>query len=81
LKIDLTPKEYKLLLMLIRARGHILSKQDIADHLWDYHIETNINTIEVYINFLRKKIDSPFEQKMIQTKVGFGYFIKSTDEY
>jgi DNA-binding response OmpR family regulator len=62
-------------------RGHILSKQEIADHLWDYHIETNINTIEVYINFLRKKIDSPFEQKMIQTKVGFVYFIKSTDEY
>jgi DNA-binding response OmpR family regulator len=81
LKIDLTPKEYKLLLMLIRARGHILSKQDIADQLWDYHIETNINTIEVYINFLRKKIDSPFEQKMIQTKVGFGYYIKSTDEF
>ena len=81
LKIDLTPKEYKLLLMLIRARGHVLSKQVIADHLWDYHIETNINTIEVYINFLRKKIDSPFEKKMIHTKVGFGYFIKPTDEY
>jgi DNA-binding response OmpR family regulator len=81
LKIDLTPKEYKLLLLLIRARGNVLSKQEIADYLWDYHIETNINTIEVYINFLRKKIDSPFEQKMIQTKVGFGYFIKSTDEY
>jgi DNA-binding response OmpR family regulator len=58
-----------------------LSKQEIADHLWDYHIETNINTIEVYINFLRKKIDSPFEKKMIHTKVGFGYFIKPTDEY
>lgn len=81
LKIDLTPKEFKLLLMLIRARGHVLSKQEIADHLWDYHIETNINTIEVYINFLRKKIDSPFEKKMIHTKVGFGYFIKPTDEY
>lgn len=81
LKIDLTPKEYKLLLMLIRARGNVLSKQEIADHLWDYHIETNINTIEVYINFLRKKIDSPFEEKMIHTKVGFGYFIKSTNEF
>ena len=81
LQIDLTPKEYKLLVMLIRARGNVLSKQEIADHLWDYHIETNINTIEVYINFLRKKVDSPFEKKMIQTKVGFGYFIKSTDEY
>jgi DNA-binding response OmpR family regulator len=81
LKIDLTPKEYNLLLLLIRARGNVLSKQEIADSLWDYHIETNINTIEVYINFLRKKIDAPFEQKMIQTKVGFGYFIKPTDEY
>jgi DNA-binding response OmpR family regulator len=81
LQIDLTPKEYKLLVMLIKARGHILSKQEIADHLWDYHIETNINTIEVYINFLRKKIDAPFEKRMIHTKVGFGYFIKSTDEY
>ncbi len=80
-KIELTPKEYKLLVMLVRARGHVLSKQEIADHLWDYHIETNINTIEVYINFLRKKIDFPFAHKMIQTKVGFGYFIKSTNEH
>lgn len=81
IKIDLTPKEYKLLLMLIRARGNVLSKQEIADHLWDYHIETNINTIEVYINFLRKKLDSPFPHKMIHTKVGFGYFIKPSHEY
>jgi DNA-binding response OmpR family regulator len=81
IKIDLTPKEYKLLLMLIRARGSVLSKQEIADHLWDYHIETNINTIEVYINFLRKKLDTPFPYKMIHTKVGFGYFIKPTHEY
>jgi DNA-binding response OmpR family regulator len=67
--------------MLVRARGHVLSKQEIADHLWDYHIETNINTIEVYINFLRKKIDFPHTHKMIQTKVGFGYFIKSSDDH
>jgi DNA-binding response OmpR family regulator len=76
-KIQLTPKEYKLLLILINAKGHVLSKEYIAEQLWDYHIETNINTIEVYINFLRKKIDSPFQQKMIHTKVGFGYYLKN----
>jgi DNA-binding response OmpR family regulator len=75
-KIQLTPKEYKLLLILINAKGHVLSKEFIAEKLWDYHIETNINTIEVYINFLRKKIDSPFDQKIIHTKVGFGYYLK-----
>ena len=76
-KIQLTPKEYKLLLILINAKGHVLSKEYIAEQLWDYHIETNINTIEVYINFLRKKIDSHFQQKMIHTKLGFGYYLKN----
>jgi DNA-binding response OmpR family regulator len=65
-KIQLTPKEYKLLLILINAKGHVLSKEYIAEQLWDYHI-----------NFLRKKIDSPFQQKMIHTKVGFGYYLKN----
>jgi len=75
-KIDLTPKEYKLLLQLIEANGKVVSKQEIAAHLWDYHIETTLNTIEVYINFLRNKLDKNFDHKLIQTKIGFGYFIK-----
>jgi DNA-binding response OmpR family regulator len=74
--IDLTPKEYKLLCILMEAKGNVLSKQEIAERLWDYHIETSINTIEVYINFLRKKIDALHENKLIHTKVGFGYFIQ-----
>jgi DNA-binding response OmpR family regulator len=74
--IDLTPKEYKLLYILMEAKGNVLSKQEISEKLWDYHIETNINTIEVYINFLRKKIDSNHTVKLIHTKIGFGYFIK-----
>lgn len=75
-KIELTPKEYKLLNILVENPGRILSKQEISEKLWDYHIETSINTIEVYINFLRKKLDSWHEEKLIQTKVGFGYYIQ-----
>lgn len=75
--IKLTPKEYKLLTILANANGRVLSKQQIAEKLWDYHIETNENTIEVYINFLRNKIDKQFNHKLLHTKVGFGYFLKA----
>lgn len=78
--INLTPKELKLLLILANAKGRIISKQQIADELWDYHIETNQNTIEVYINFLRKKIDKDPNEKLIHTKVGFGYYLKTDDD-
>jgi DNA-binding response OmpR family regulator len=74
--VALTPKEYKLLLILAKANGRVLSKQSIADELWDYHIETNHNTIEVYINFLRSKIDKNQSNKLIHTKVGYGYYLK-----
>ena len=74
--INLSPKEFKLLSILVNANGRVLSKSQIASELWDYHIETNQNTIEVYINFLRKKIDKDFETKLIHTKVGFGYYVK-----
>lgn len=75
-EINLTPKEFKLLTILAQANGRVLSKQQIAETLWDYHIETNQNTIEVYINFLRNKIDKLFDVKLIHTKVGFGYYLK-----
>jgi DNA-binding response OmpR family regulator len=74
--IELTLKEYKLLTILMEANGNVMSKLEISERLWDYHVETNINTIEVYINFLRKKIDSNHKVKLIHTKIGFGYFIK-----
>lgn len=76
-EITLTPKEFKLLNILATAKGRVLSKQQIADELWDYHIETNQNTIEVYINFLRKKIDKEHAIKLIHTKIGFGYYLKA----
>jgi len=78
-EINLSPKEFKLLNILANSGGRVLSKPQIADMLWDYHIETNQNTIEVYINFLRKKIDKNFDKKLIQTKVGFGYYLKQDE--
>lgn len=76
-EIQLTPKEFKLLSILAQANGRIVSKNTISEKLWDYQIITNQNTIEVYINSLRKKIDKNSDDKLIHTKVGYGYFIKS----
>lgn len=75
-EIKLTPKEYKLLEMLAAARGRVVSKQTIAEQVWDIHFETGTNTIEVYINFLRNKIDKGFEPKLLHTRPGYGYFLK-----
>ncbi len=75
--VNLTPKEFKLLNILASSHGRILSKKQIADQLWDYHIETNQNAIEVYINFLRNKIDKNSDVKLIHTKIGFGYYLKA----
>lgn len=75
--IDLTPKEFKLLTILAKAQGRVLSKQQIADELWDYHIETSKNTIEVYINFLRKKLEKDSDKKLICTKIGYGYYLNA----
>ena len=75
--IELTQKEYQHLLLLAKAKGRVLSKQSISEQLWDVHFDTNLNTIEVYINFLRKKIDRNFDRKLIHTRPGFGYYLKS----
>lgn len=78
-EIKLTPKEFKLLETLAQAKGNVISKESISEKLWDYHIETNLNTIEVYINFLRKKIDKNFQTKLIHTKIGYGYYLSETE--
>ena len=75
--LDLTPKEYQLLLLLAKANGRVLSKQTIAEQVWDIHFETSLNTIEVYINFLRKKVDKNQPIKLIHTRPGFGYYLKA----
>jgi DNA-binding response OmpR family regulator len=76
IEVILTPKEFKLLSILALANGRIVSKNTISEKLWDYQVITNQNTIEVYINSLRKKIDKNNELKLIHTKVGYGYFLK-----
>lgn len=77
--IALTPKEYKLLELLAESNGRIVSKQVIASRVWDSNFETGTNTIEVYINFLRAKIDKDFHPKLIHTRPGYGYFLKHID--
>ena len=75
--IGLTVKEYFLLLLLAESPGKIFSKQHISEQVWDINFSTNTNTIEVYINFLRKKIDKDFSIKLIHTRSGFGYYLKA----
>lgn len=74
--IDLTAREFALLEYLVRNRGRVLSKMDIAENVWDLNFDSSTNIIEVYINYLRKKIDKDFEPKLIHTKSGLGYVLR-----
>jgi two-component system copper resistance phosphate regulon response regulator CusR len=74
--INLTAKEFALLALLAKSKGKVISKQDILEKVWGLSFDTGTNTIEVYISFLRNKIDKPFDTKLIHTKPGFGYFVK-----
>lgn len=76
ISVNLTAKEFTLLVLLARNRGKVISKQEILEKVWDLSFDTGTNTIEVYISFLRNKLDKPFETKLIHTKPGFGYYIK-----
>jgi two-component system copper resistance phosphate regulon response regulator CusR len=78
-EIHLTPKEYNLLEYLFKNRGRIISKEELARNLWDSNYGVTANTIEVYINFLRNKIDKGFEHRYILTKPGFGYYVSVQD--
>jgi len=74
--IELTAKEYCLLEYLVRLNGRVASRHEIVEAVWDVNFDTGTNVVEVYINFLRKKIDRNFEPKLIHTKQGLGYFVK-----
>jgi DNA-binding response OmpR family regulator len=76
--IDLTTKEFALLEYLLRNPERILTKDNIMQHVWDYDADILPNTVEVYIGYLRNKIDKPFRhQELIHTRRGFGYFFGS----
>lgn len=76
IEINLTPKELKLLEYLMRNRERVLSRTEIAEKVWDTHFDTGTNFIDVYINYLRKKIDKDFPTKLIHTKPGLGFIFK-----
>jgi DNA-binding response OmpR family regulator len=71
--IDLTAKEFSLLEYFMRNSGRVLSRIDIAEKVWDIKFDFGTNVVDVYVNFLRKKIDKGHDKKMIHTRVGFGY--------
>jgi heavy metal response regulator len=75
-EIELTPKEYSLLEYLMRNPNRILTRTLITEHVWDYHFDPETNVIDVYVNYLRKKIDHGFEKKLIHTIRGSGYMMK-----
>ncbi|MBD0378307.1 MAG: response regulator transcription factor [Flavisolibacter sp.] len=74
--IQLTAKEFQLLGYLLRNKNRVVSRADLAINVWDIDFDTNTNVIDVYINYLRNKVDKPFEHKLIQTQVGMGYILK-----
>lgn len=74
-EIQLTPREYQVLLRLCKNPGEIVSKSDLVKEIWGRSVGINTNTIEVYVSFLRSKLDKPFGTNRIKTKVGYGYFL------
>ncbi|HTF17453.1 MAG TPA: response regulator transcription factor [Chryseolinea sp.] len=75
-EINLTPREYQILVRLLVARGEVVSKKDLIEEIWGRNFDANTNTVEVYINFLRKKLDKPFGKDSIRTRVGYGYYLE-----
>lgn len=73
--INLTEKEFQLLEYLLRHKNKVLSRAEIALHVWNINFDTNTNVIDVYINYLRNKVDKPFRQKLIYMQVGMGYIL------
>jgi len=75
-EISLTPKELKLLEYMMQNPERVLSRTEIAEQVWDTTFDTGTNFIDVYINYLRKKVDKDFETKLIHTKPGLGFIFK-----
>lgn len=78
-RIDLTPKEFGLLEYLMRNAGRPVTRNMIIEHVWNISFDTTTNVIDVYINYLRKKVDEGFSPKLIRTLRGVGYKITSTE--
>ena len=78
--IELTSKEYSILEYFLKNKNRVLTKSQIAEHVWNYDFEYNSNIVEVYIRYLRRKIDEDFKNKLIHTIRGGGYVLKDESE-
>lgn len=78
-RVILTNREFALLEYLMRNRGRVLTRTMIAEHVWDYSFDSSTNVIDVYVNYLRKKIDAGREPKLLHTVRGVGYVLKAGD--
>lgn len=75
--IDLSAKEFALLEYMMRNTGRVLSKDNIISHVWDFDADVLPNTVEVYVGYLRNKVDKPFGRPLLRTHRGFGYILGS----
>jgi len=76
--IELSAREYRLLELLMRRPGQVLTRTQIAEQIWGYDFDANSNVVDVYIRYLRRKVDDPFEPKLIQTVRGVGYKLEAS---
>lgn len=77
--ILLTAKEFSLLEYFIRNKGKVLSRLDLLENVWELNFDISSNVVEVYVNYLRNKIDKDFDHKLIRTVIGMGYVMKEQD--
>src|SRR5438876_1866821 len=75
--LNLTPKEFLLLARLVRSAGEVISRADIAEHVWDIGFRTDTNVVDVVVRRLRAKVDDPFKTKLVHTIRGMGYVLKA----
>ena len=72
-EVELTAREFSLLEYLLRRQGEVVSKTELLAHVWDAHLDTDLNLVEVYVGYLRRKVDAPFGRSSLQTVRGAGY--------
>jgi two-component system, OmpR family, copper resistance phosphate regulon response regulator CusR len=77
LPLNLTPKEFLLLSHLVRSAGEVVSRTEIAEHVWDIDFKTDTNVVDVVVRRLRAKVDDPFQKKLVHTIRGVGYVLKA----
>ena len=75
-RIELTSKEFAILEYFLRNSGRVLTRTMIIDHVWDYDFDADTNVVDVYVNYLRKKIDAPYQPKLLHTIRGTGYVLR-----